>query len=421
MNLMKIVAQLILDGTKFKAGLREAKAGMRHWAIDFGSSVKGELAAVFGGAAIASYLKNTIQSIGALKDQAEQARVSTAEFQRLGIAAQDAGLKEEDWINGQVAFDKNRREAVESNYELRKTFEKYGFTLDDLQNPQKRFMDFLQAANVAMQNMTPEQKARASVELFDILGKLGPKVQGFLQSVEKFKDAPIVSDKSIESVKKADDALTKLGRKARIAIADKIHNPWQALVAPVNLFRTIRSFTSGDPDQPLFEDAKNGKGLKTAPGAPSRSGALSVASDEKLFRDGIAEKHNKEALEARLSLEQAIYKVKLQQMTASDQIAAKEKLLNDQLDMVAFLEGQGLDAFKERENAIGTLSELLNERPGELPTSSLTNVGQLGGGRSFVNSSQNAFVNEVKKLLGVNIEQKNILTEIKNKKGSTIN
>lgn len=464
MNILRLAAELTLNGGKFKAGLRESSSFAKNWASDFSGAMKGELAAAFGGAALVAYVKNTLQSISALKDQAEQARVTTAEFQRLGMAAEDAGLKEEDWTRAQDQFDRNRREAVESNEELRKTFLKYGTTLTDLQNPQFRFIDFLRQANQAMQNMSPEQKARASVEMFDMLGKLGPRMQGFLQSVDKFKNSSVVGDEAINSLDQADKKLAALHRRFKLMVADNVNNPWQMLVSPFSDFTGIKKLINGkkqpepqntnalteeEGNELLEQRAENLKKIaeyekqiadfQNTPGMSQitkdelsrpwqrsvnelkdRNTAIEKATGfDPLYKDKIREAKENQRLEAQLSLEKAILKVKLEQMSASEQRAAKEKMLMLQLAGIKQLELFGGDATKEREQAVNMLSELMSSGPSAPPNSSLTSVGQWGG-RSFVNSNDSKLIETAKGILLEQQKSNTTLTKIEQKKGLTI-
>lgn len=423
MNILRLIAQLSLDGSKFKAGLKESQSMAKGWSKEMSSSIKGELAAVFGAGALLNYAKNTLAQVAALKDEAEQAQVTTAEYQRLGIAAEEAGLKEGDWMQAQQRFNNTRKEAVESSQALRDTFAKYGMTLDDLQNPQLKFIDFIAKANTALENMTPEQKARASAELFEMLGKVGPKLQGFFKELEKHKDDKIVGDESIANVEKADKAIAKLGRTLKILFADNINNP---LIFPI----------TGDEVSRLanLSNKINPKGDQEWEGSAGHQSASDAQA--KLYKDGIAEeariafeKQMQEIMESRLSLEKAIFKVNLDQMSVSDQRAAKEQKLAEYLSNVAVMEGEGEDASREREKAVGVLADLLNDtetttqnerRTGQLDTNPLTAQGQLGGGRREIYAEASPVVREIQKLLQPTIAMKTAMEALNIKiKGTT--
>ncbi len=396
MNILKLIAQLSLDGTRFRSGLKEASAVANNWSKELGGSIKGELAAIFGAAAFVAFTKNAIASTVALKDQAEQSRMSTDEVQRLAAAAENAGLKWENIAQAEIQFNQHRRDAVESNKELRDTFEKYGMTLDDLQNPQLKFMDFLKSANAAMSEMSAEDKARSGVELADMLGRLGPKLTEVVTGLKAVNKEPIVSKEAIEELDSASKKLDKMGRKTKGFIGESAamfsKNPWLLIGGPYTLWK-------------MTHFKKNGTGESGAGSSPENTNDGSGGSrysGEPLFKDKIALKEANDIKKAQLELEQAIFKVQLQQLSMSEQRASKEGRLREQLEAIAFAEGQGFDASKERMEAVGMLGDILNDKPGARPDNgALAKVGQWSG-RNFVNGGpESDIVKTARETLGI--------------------
>lgn len=432
MNIFKIAAQLAFDGTRFKAGLSEAKSLASNFGKDLTSGLKGEIAGIFGAGALIAFTKSSLEAIGAMKDGAEQLSITTDEFQRLEIAADNSGLKMENLTGSFRSFVNNRKAAVESNEELRKAFGRLGFSLDDLQNPQKNFVDFLMSANVALQNMSPEQKTRALNDMSDTLGKIGPRLQGFVDELEKAKNASIVPESAINDVDELEKKIKSLGRTIRntvaeiaVDVADRpfaLEGAGNPVLAPI-----LRLMRRRAQNQARQANAGRQTGEQFGPNQPEAKA---------LFEDKILTGSLNDALSTQLDLEKAIFGFKLKQLDAEGQRQAQLEKLNQDAQQLADREAEvaqfgGLDplfAAREMGDINKRKADLLNQLAGlqenktgrPLEVDALTKVGQLGGGRNIVADSQGPVPMKLDKQIALQQMIKEAMVSLNTKiKGST--
>lgn len=413
MNILKLIAQLTLDGRGFKAGIREAQSIGKGFANNLAGSIKGELAAVFGAGALVAFAKNALSSTAALKDMAEQSRMTTTEVQEMTAAAANASLEWNDVAAAERQFSQRRREAAEGNERLRESFAALGMDLNDLQNPQLRFIDFLERANKAMENMTPEQKARASVELFDTLGKMGPKLEGFLKELQNSKGITIVSPEDIQRIDQAEKKVESLARtiRGRFAIftADTMEGGnWMQKFGPGGVFRFWKAMLSGKGQN---EDGfmPEGRVGYDKPIGPQRPGGSPLFVDER------AQKLSEDTLKEQRKLEEAIYALELKRAGTAEKRAMQEQRIKDLTENVLGFMGNEtpearMEELKARQELAQALAGMDTSSRGP-DVSSLTRVGQFEG-RSFMNAPDSPQIRTAKEILGVNKVMKEKLTSI---------
>lgn len=423
MNILKLVGQLILDGTKYKAGLREAQSLTTTWSRNLASGVRAELAAAFGSAAFIKFVKDSVSYVGALKDLAEQSRLTTAEVQRMTVAAEHSDLTFENIAMAERGMNRARREAVESSKELREVFAKYGMTIEDVNDPSLRFVDILEKIKEARKGMTKDQLASSGIELADMLGKTGPKLEGFLTELDKVKDTPVISDKSIEAVDRADDKIKDTIRNLRtfyaLMIEKRLSSPWWTNLSP------FQGASSGRHMRQVLKEMMGGKKeeKKSEPGSVPTSGTSDPEADgsrvdeekkrEGMYKDKIAEKEKLELLKREAELQKAIFKVQLEMLGASDQRSARERELIGLLDEIHWFETQGADAIDQRVDAVKKLGELASNKSEPLGVSPLTAVGQWDG-RSMI-ASESQIVRTAKEQLGFMRQTAQAVTQLNGK------
>lgn len=204
MALLSLVAKLGLDSTGFQQGINNASKQ----ASQFGSSLKATLAAAFSVAAVGAFVRNLGEAVGRIKDLSEQFGVTTTEIQNVDFALKQSGMAFEDFGQAMSKMGQARRDAVEGNMELRATFEKYGLTVEKLNNPQLRSFDLLMMMSEAMSGMNIT--AREQVEIQDILGPRAAKLANILGSLSTTKPPEIFKDEDIERIDKAGKSLDKV-------------------------------------------------------------------------------------------------------------------------------------------------------------------------------------------------------------------
>ena len=204
MALLSLVAKLGLDSTGFEQGINKASKQ----ASSFGASLKASLAAAFSVAAVAAFVRNLGETVGRIKDLSEQFGVTTEEIQNVDFALKQSGMAFEDFGQAMAKMGQARRDAVEGNLELRATFEKYGLTVEKLNNPQLRSFDLLMMMSEAMSGMNIT--AREQVEIQDILGPRAAKLANILGGLSTTKPPEIFKDEDIERIDKAGKSLEKV-------------------------------------------------------------------------------------------------------------------------------------------------------------------------------------------------------------------
>ena len=421
MNILKLAAMLTLDGSRFKAGIKEAEVAANRFGKDTLGALKGEFAAAFSGGALVYFVKNALESVGALQDMAEQAHMTTDQVQRTSAAAEDMGMSFQDVANAERQFNQHRKEAIETNEELRDTFSRYGVTLDDLQNPQFKFFDFLQKANVAMNAMDEDQMTAGLNDMADILGnRVGPRLQEFIKNLDKVKDRPIVDAKTVKDIDEAGDSLHAMMTQAKGLAALAAVHPMQFSEAMVERqFQMIPtwlqkfllpgrfSMNAGTmPDPQISQDYDEPIGPQL--------------QNRKVGRDLIAEKKQSAFDKAQEALQQASMMFGL---TKQQQLEAQ---LREGMDFINYAEseagGPSAASLGARKDALGILSQLAGMQSGKLDVASMTKVGALAGGRgAFVNAGENELVRQAKELLGVNKTSNDLLVQIRDKKGMIVN
>ena len=81
MGLFSIIARLTMDTAGFNAGARKAESRATQMAGKIGATIKGQLAAAFGFAAIAAATKSVINYADKISDLSVQLNISVKELQ----------------------------------------------------------------------------------------------------------------------------------------------------------------------------------------------------------------------------------------------------------------------------------------------------------------------------------------------------
>jgi len=391
-NFLTLAARLSLDGTRFKAGLKEAEGAANKFSKDIGSSLKGELAAVFGAGALVAMVKGALSETAALQDLAEQSQRTTDEVQKLSAAAQDSGLEFNDIATAQRKFATQRREAAEGNKELRDEFEKFGFTLDDLNDPEKNFINFLESAQTAMSKMTLADKTKAIAEMTDMLGKTGSKLSGFLNALDEHKIDSLIHPEVIAELDRAGDSMGQLWRNTKNVIATTTAGFLRLPDVIGDMVWGGRGKTAEDRDRELkMSSSEIGK---ATPGKPLYEDKAKSAQDAK---EAAA------LLKDKLDLEKGILEYQLKQMSAKERTVFLEQEMRNLLLTVGekqgrFGEGGEVDITPERKAALDLLGKLPDSKQSRGDQSSLARVGQWQG-INYQNTGENATVKAVKELL----------------------
>lgn len=244
---LRLDATLGLNKTGFDAGLRQATQQVAR----FGQG----LAAAFSAAAVTSWVRGVATATNRIKDLSEQFAITTDEVQNADFALEQSGMKFEDMAGAMAKIGTTRREAVEGNEDLRRTFERFGITLDNLNDPQLRNFDLLLklAKATAGMNLT----AREQVELTDLLGTKALRLANVLSQLETVRPHRLFTPEDIEAIDRAEKALKELRRTGQVESAPIIAANANLLTAGIKAASDL--FTGRRPEGSSVPGFKGGK------------------------------------------------------------------------------------------------------------------------------------------------------------------
>lgn len=184
-------ARLGFDGSLFDAGMRAVagKAGAYGAQIGsgFGTAIKSRIAGAIGPAALVAgfvaITKAAVNYASELKDLSEQNDLTLQETQKVAAVARDAGIGFERYARSLDMLGQRRKAAVEGNEELRKQFEQYGVTLNDLLDPEMRNIQLLEKMGIAISKIRLTSQQRAELRELGITPNLANSLGG-LQGAE---------------------------------------------------------------------------------------------------------------------------------------------------------------------------------------------------------------------------------------------
>jgi hypothetical protein len=202
-----------IDGSRYEAGMRKMEALTNKAAKNMGDSFKHHLAGAFlgavGVAAIEETIRRAAEYASNLKDLAEQNNLTTDEVQKLTGAASGAGLEFEALAKSINQVADARKAAASGDEKTINLFEKYGVTIQDILDPQKRANDLIDEMAKKMEGikLTPQQR--------EDLKSLGLKPK----TIEAFRDAPNrpvdLSKDNIEQIDKDVKSFERAGTKGK--------------------------------------------------------------------------------------------------------------------------------------------------------------------------------------------------------------
>lgn len=447
MNILKLAAQLTLDGRGFRAGMKEAQSS----ANSFGKSLATSVTGAFGTAALVAFVHGVASAATHTKDLSEQFNATTDEVQQLGkIAREVGGMKFEDFGSALLRLGAARKDAAESNDRLLQTFNKYGISLKQLEDPTLRNIDLLKQLSGVADSLT-ETDRQDFADLLGLKGQGGTRLIEAMKELQKQGPIELIKREDIDAIDRAGEALEELKRKASAKasgivgtsaqfIANLISDP-RPLKMRLNeeekamrdkFKKTGDTIGSGLIDDLLGarafgsekEQADQLDLLKRHAGGnkkESRDGLIYGPPQEKLNdispetsskllaeREKLEKQLAEAAVKYRLSeakteyQKRSILETELQKHAAA--AAAQRAILGeDGISAKARLEAEN-NALTEDLQVAGLLSQIsAMPKSSALDVSSLTQSGQIVTGRnSIVSQAESATVQEIRKLLGFN-------------------
>lgn len=217
MSILRLAAQLTLDGTRFKAGLKEAQAASGKFSNDVSRDIKGQLASAFGIGALAYGIKRLIDFNSQIKDTADSLDISTKALQEQNYWVTQNGGNLSDLTNAYRGLSRARMDALGGNADKLGIFEALGINEAALAT-QKLEDTFAQAAEAFRTTDFGADKIAAVMEVFGrggmaILPALNAELGEFAQRAH---DAGQVIEEGVNAkLEEMGDILDELAGKAR--------------------------------------------------------------------------------------------------------------------------------------------------------------------------------------------------------------
>ncbi len=236
---------LAFEVTADSVGFDAAFKRMEKNATGFGNKLSSDLKHLVG--SVASYeafkglVGKTVEATVEIRNFGKQARITTDEVQQIQKAASKTGLEFEDFQAGLSKLGVARQAAAKSDQKLLDFFNKWGISLDDLENPQLRNIDLLKKMSAAMQGVT--LTSAQATEFREVFGRAGEKMITSIQELARLGPIKIIDEKDIEAIYEADRAMAKLNKQ------------WKVFIAPFigGAARTLSEIIGGEGEELPFE------------------------------------------------------------------------------------------------------------------------------------------------------------------------
>jgi hypothetical protein len=133
-NILKLAAQLILDGTRFKGGLKEAEVAATRFSTNVSKDIKGRLAGAFSVGALGFGAKRLIDLNSTIKDTAAALDISTDAFQEQSYWLTQNGAEASALTAAYRGLARARAAAIGGDDKKMSLFELMGIDAEALQS-----------------------------------------------------------------------------------------------------------------------------------------------------------------------------------------------------------------------------------------------------------------------------------------------
>lgn len=220
---LRLRALLGLNTSGFELGLKRSKNAAEKWSKDVSGTVKGQIAAAFGAAAIVGAMKSAIDYGGKINDLSTRLGISTDALQEFDYAASQTGGSL-DAVTGALQKLAVARAAALDNPDgdIAHSFKALGVAADDLKS--KRLEDLLKQISGAFQSSANPQALIA--DGMKVMGKSAGEL--FPMMIEGFADAAdaaqklgiVISEDTISNLDDLGDQLDTLKAQGRSFVAE---------------------------------------------------------------------------------------------------------------------------------------------------------------------------------------------------------
>ena len=159
----------------------------------------------------------TIKDTSALKDQAAAAGLTTDEYQRLAIAAQDAGLSQEQMMKGLKTMKEALRDARVEGSQQARVLLALGYSQKQISEGSIDAMDAMYKLSGAVQAATtPQEKYNIAASLFGTKAQeLIPLLDGFRDAMNRASQEEIISERNIQKLDDAEKRIERMQRRLK--------------------------------------------------------------------------------------------------------------------------------------------------------------------------------------------------------------
>jgi hypothetical protein len=213
MNILTLAAALKLDGTGFKAGLKEAEVSASKFGNRVAKDVGGKLSNAFAIGTLAFGAKSLIDYNSTIKDTAEAMGISIQAFQEQSYWITQNGGEVSDLKAAYIGLSKARRTALEGDAGKQDIFSALGINMDDLRK--MPIEDIFKRAAESFRTIDfGNDKIAAVMEIF---GKAGTSVIPALeQSISDAADeaerlGQVISTGTVEALEELGDKWDQTG------------------------------------------------------------------------------------------------------------------------------------------------------------------------------------------------------------------
>lgn len=218
------------DTSPFRRSLNEMRGEVK----SFSGSVTGQIAGIFGGAALLASAGKIVEHFARIKDLADRFGESTDGIQRVGYAAEQSGMEIEGIAKAMTVATKKAVEAVNSGGALADTFKRLGINAAEFAG--MSLEDKLRALNEGYNGSA--SSAQGLSDVIDAMGKQGGEAIPLLtQSVEELnaqlEKAPVAGAGVVSTIAGIDDKIQEMKGQA-LAVGGAIVAGIAAIAATIS-------------------------------------------------------------------------------------------------------------------------------------------------------------------------------------------
>ena len=212
-------------------------SGLKKELSDFGGRIAGMFTATalldrglsMASEAFSAFMAN-MKNVGNLNDVAKAAGLTTAEYQRLAAAAQEAGVEQQGLMKGLKTVKEFIRDAQVEGSKQSKVLAVMGYTQEQVTSGNVDAMEVMMKLSAAVEGAdTAQQKYNVAAAVLGTKAQeLVPLLDGLRSAMSRVSEEEIITQKTIDKI---DDVTKKLERlfrlllKGQAELADRLLTP----------------------------------------------------------------------------------------------------------------------------------------------------------------------------------------------------